>query len=300
MSLFPIALYVGFLLGALNVPASSAILPQLVAPQYLQAAITLRMFSRYTAMIMGPLMGGFLVAKCGIATLYFIDLLSFCGALYGIIHLPIVNSTSNLNKKNWAAIKGGLKFVASTPMILGALYIDLALAFFGMPNALLPIINDNYFNGHPEYLGLMVAAPSVGGLIAMLLSGKLNHLNNPAIIMIILCILWALSVVGFGVSYSLAFSLLLLFFMGAFDSLIATLCSTIIQRVTSDEYRARVSAVEYIIGNVAPQLGNFRAGLLGMIIAPNIAVLIGGLTTLILTIITPLLFPTFVRLRRTF
>ncbi|MGI4851537.1 MAG: MFS transporter [Janthinobacterium lividum] len=141
-----------FLLGALSVPVGTAILPRIIKAEHLQSAVTLRVFAMHKAMIIGPLLGGILVMKYGIATLYFIDMCSFCAALYGIIRLPPIGHEHIEKKKNWSSMIGGLKFVKSAPILIGALYVDFALAFFGMPNALFPAINASRFGGNAEQL----------------------------------------------------------------------------------------------------------------------------------------------------
>lgn len=287
-----------FLLGAVNVPAGAAIIPRLIDAEHLQSAVTLRVFAIHGAMILGPLLGGILVMKYDIATLYFIDMCSFSAALYGILRLPSISHEHIVEKKNWSSVISGLKFVKSTSILLGALYVDFALAFFGMPNALFPNINASRFEGNGKQLGLMFAAPSLGGLIAMLLSGRLKNIISPALAMVAFCGLWALSVISFSLSRSFIFSLCLLFFMGIFDSCLAALRSTTIQKATPDSYRARVSALEYIFDNSATQLGNVRAGLIAVVVAPHLAALMGGLSTLLLTLCTFFLFPKFMQLRQ--
>lgn len=285
-----------FLLGAINVPAASAILPRLIDSQHIQSAVILRIFSAQAAMILGPLLGGLLEPRCGISTLYFMDLLSFCIALYGIWQLPAINPiTQTFSKRSWEAIKEGFQFVKSSSIILGALYVDLALAFFGMPNALFPSINDIYFNGYPDKLGLMIAAPSLGGLIAMLFSGHLNHLKTSAIALVVFCTICSLTIISFSLSTSFIISLILLFFMGAFDNIVVSLRSAVIQQATPDQYRGRVSALEYIVSNAAPQLGNFRAGLLATFITPHVVVLIGGISTLTLIFLMVFILPAFIK-----
>ena len=289
-----------FLLGALNVPVGKAILPHLIDEEHLQSAITLRVFSIHSAMVTGPLLGGFLVMKYGIATLYFIDMCSFCVALYGIVRLPPMGSMQGLDQKSWYSLKEGIKFVKRAPIILGAIYVDFALAFFGMPNALFSAINISRLQGNEAQLGLILSAPSLGGLLAMLLSGCLKHFKSPGVVMVVFCGLCALIIIGFSLSTSIIVSLCLLFFMGAFDSFLVAIRNTVIQKVTPDAYRARVSALEYIFDNSSTQLGNFRAGLIALVVAPHFAALIGGFSTLILASLTFLLFPALIQMRRHF
>jgi MFS family permease len=89
-----------FLLGSINVPVGSAILPRLVDKEHLQSAIALRVFTMHSTMFLGPLIGGFLLTKYNIATLYFIDMCTFCVTLYGIFRLPSIGHTTTQERKS--------------------------------------------------------------------------------------------------------------------------------------------------------------------------------------------------------
>lgn len=284
-----------FLLGSINVPVGAAILPRLIDKKYLQSAIVLRIFTMHITMFLGPLLGGILLINFSVATLYFIDMCTFCITLYGIFRLPSIGHTSIQEKRSWSAVKQGIKFVKNSPIIRMAIYIDFVIVFFCIPNALLPAINDISFGGCSDQLGLMVAALPLGGFVAMLFSGSLKKFTLPSVMMIITSSLYAFSAICFSLSSSLTLSLILLVIMGAFDSCVAVLRSSIIQKVTPDNYRARVSSIEYVFDNSATQLGNVRAGLLAVAFTPKIAILLGSLFTLILFLITFLLFPFFIR-----
>jgi MFS family permease len=268
-----------FLLGSINVPAASAIVPRLIGKEQLQAAAALRMFSMHLTMVLGPLVGGLLASRFGTPLLYAVDLLSFAAALYGILRLPSIGPKQAGAARTWASVVAGFAFVVRTPMVSGALLVDFALAFFGVANALFPAINDQRFSGNAEVLGLMYAAPALGGIVATALSGSLHRLGSYATAMTALCILWGASVAVFGTIPWLWPTLAALLVIGALDSLVAVLRSSIVQAATSDEFRGRVSSVEYVVGNAAPQLGNVRAGALASLSSPEVSAIIGGLCT---------------------
>ena len=266
-----------FLLGSINVPMASAILPRLVHKDHLQSAIVLRVFTMHGTLFLGPLIGGFLLTKYPMAMLYFIDMCTFCAALYGILRLPPMPIPQET--KSWSAVKQGIEFVKKSPIILSALCIDCILVFFCLPHALFPAINHLSFDGSNHSLGLMVAAPSLGGLVAMLVSRRLKATLSS---MILISGLYALSAIGFSLSFSLTLSLLLLGIMGAFDSSMAVLRGLIVQKATPDTHRARVSSLEYIFDNCATQLSHVRAGLLAVTFTPQMAILLSSSITLLL------------------
>lgn len=284
-----------FLLGSISVPASSAIVPRLIGKEQLHAAAALRMLSMHLTMVLGPLVGGLLASRFGISILYGVDLLSFIAALYGIIRLPSIGLKQGANARTLASVFAGFAFVARSPMVSGALLVDFALAFFGVANALFPAINDQRFNGNAEVLGLMFAAPALGGFAATALSGSVQRLQNPAKAMSALCMLWGATVAVFGTVQWLWPTLAALFVVGALDSLVAVLRSSIVQAATPDDIRGRVSSVEYIVGNAAPQLGNVRAGALASVFSPEVSAIIGGFSTICAVVATRWIVPSFAK-----
>lgn len=281
-----------FLFGAINVPTGAALVPILVGTERLEAAAALRTFAMHCSMIGGPIVGGLVAARCGIQMVYLVDVLSFIGALYAIARLPKL-SMGNAGKKTLAAVREGFAFIAASHKIKGALAVDLALAFFGVPLALLPALNSLLFAGSQEVLGWMYAAPAIGGLLASVLSGRLADLQEPGRMMAIFCVAWGITVSLLALATPLYFFLVCLLVMGALDTFVLILRSSIIQRETPDSHRGRVSAFEYVVGNVSPQLGNVRAGLLAVVLPPTFVAMVGGLSTIAVVLVIARYIPAF-------
>jgi hypothetical protein len=109
--------------------------------------------------------------------------------------------------------------------------------------------------------------------------------------------IWGAAIAVFGVTGSLAVALLMLAVAGAADTLTVTFRSSMVQTVTPDEFRGRVSSVEYIIGTGGAPLGNVESGTVASLTSPVVSAISGGLGCLALAALIGLLCPAFTRYR---
>jgi MFS family permease len=113
------------------------------------------------------------------------------------------------------------------------------------------------------------------------------------------CFLWGVTIIGCGLAQPVWLFVVFLMVGGAVDSLIVTLLSATIQRVTPDEYQGRVSAAEYLVSAGGPKVGDFRAGVLGWGFGPTVSVVSGGLAVLVVAGVLRFSLPAFIRFRIT-
>jgi predicted MFS family arabinose efflux permease len=146
-----------------------------------------------------------------------------------------------------------------------------------MPIALFPVLKEERFGGTPQTLGLFLAALGAGGIAASLISGSVTRSSRPGRAMLIAASVWGAALACVGLTQHLAFALALVAVAGGADMLAVTARSTIVQLLTPDSYRGRVSAMEHIIGSAAPHLGNVRGGLMAGMFSASIAMIAGGL-----------------------
>jgi MFS family permease len=168
-----------------------------------------------------------------------------------------------------------------------------------MPVALFPAINADHFGGTPQTLGLLNAAPAIGGVLGSVLSGPVGHVSRQGRAMLIACTLWGLGLVGFGLAPNLLLTMAFLVVAGGADVISVVLRTAMVQVATPDEFRGRVASAESIVGAGFPQLGNFRAGALGTLTTPATSVVIGGVSTVAGSALIGLLVPALVRYRVT-
>jgi MFS family permease len=185
------------------------------------------------------------------------------------------------------------------PLLVAAFLTDLDAMLLGLPVALFPALNAAHFGGSPRTLGLLNAAVGVGGLLSAVLSGPAARVSRQGRGMLAGTMIWGAAIALFGVTGSLAVALLMLAVAGAADTLTVTFRAAMVQAVTPDEFRGRVSSVEYIIGNGGGPLGNVESGTVASLTTPAVSAVSGGLGCLAIAALIGLLCPAFVRYRAT-
>jgi predicted GNAT family acetyltransferase len=167
----------------------------------------------------------------------------------------------------------------------------------GLPVALFPALNAAHFGGSPRTLGLLNAAVGAGGLLSAVLSGPASRVPRQGRGMLAGTMIWGAAIACFGLTASLPLALLMLAVAGAADTLTVTFRSAMVQAVTPDELRGRVSSVEYIIGTGGAPLGNVESGAVAALTSPAVSTVAGGLGCLAIAALIGLMFPAFARYR---
>jgi len=283
------------LLGALSAPASRAVLPRLVGTERVPAAAALNMLTMHTAVTAGPTLAGILTAAYGLKVCYLVDAASFAAALYGIARLPAMPRAETTARPGAAAILAGLRFVLHRRIVLGALLADVNATVLGFPFALFPAINAAHFGGGATTLGLLNAAPAVGGVLGSALSGPVRHVSRRGVALLAAGAVWGVGVACFGLVTNLWPALVLLVLAGAADVTAVVFRTAIVAAHTPDSFRGRVGAAEYAVGTGCPQLGNFRAGAVATLTSPALAAVTGGLATVVGAAAIGLAIPALVR-----
>jgi MFS family permease len=281
-------------------PARASYLPQIVPRAHFSNAVTWNSGGFQLAMVTGPALGGALVAWLGNATsVYFLNagLASlYCVFLLLIKSRPFTPSTEPVSFRSLAA---GLGFVWRTKVILGAITLDMFAVLLGGATALLPVYAKEILEVDPVRLGWMRSAPGIG---AICMSFLLAH--RPPMEQAGRALLW--SVVGFGaativfgLSQSLSLSLFMLFLMGLLDMISVVIRHTLVQMLTPDAMRGRVSAVNSMFIGISNELGEAESGYVAHLFeretdrtfGPTVSVVSGGIGTLIVVTIVALVWP---------
>ncbi len=266
-------------LAAVDGPARRVFTPLLLPPERVGAGMALTTLSAQVARLVGPMAAGVLVAEVGLRACYLVDAASFAGAIYGLARLPATAPARGAGRAGLRSAAQGLRFVRRQPVLLGALLTDVNGMVLGMPVALLPAFAAAHFGGSPRALGLLVAAPAVGGLIGASLSGPVGRVRRPGRALLGSVALWGLGIAAFGFATALWLAVGLLALAGAADAATVVLRGTIVQLVTPDELRGRVTSLDYVVGVGSAQLGNFRAGAIASLTSPAVSAVSGGLAT---------------------
>jgi transmembrane secretion effector len=231
----------------------------------------------------------------GLKTCYAIDVVSFGAALYATFRLPVMrpDASRQPGRRSVHAIAEGLRFIRRTPVIAAAFLTDLDAMLLGLPVALFPALNVQHFGGRPQTLGLLTAAVGVGGLCTAALAGPASRLSRLGAGMLAGTMIWGAAIAAFALARSLPLALFFLAVAGAADTLTVTFRASMVQTLTPDELRGRVSSVEYIIGVGGGPLGNVEAGSLAALTSPAISAFTGGVGCVAVAALIALTFPAF-------
>ncbi|MEV7228243.1 MFS transporter [Polymorphospora sp. NPDC051019] len=285
----------GATVNAVGGPVRRTFLARLLAPRLVPAGAALNMLAMHASLTTGPMVAGALVAGWGITVAYLVHLLTFVAAFDGLLRLPPMQPEGETARPNLRAIGEGLTFIRRSRVIAGAFLTDINATLLGMPFALFPAINAAHFGGSPQTLGLLTAAPAVGGVIGALLSGPIGRIRRPGRGILVAAAVWGASLACFGLTTYLWLALALLVVAGVADVLSVIMQTALVQLATPDNYRGRVGAAEFVVGAGVPHLGNFRAGAVASLVSPAASAFIGGSAVVAGTALIALALPEFRR-----
>ena len=196
--------------------------------------------------------------------------------------LPPVTGEEGVTEK----IKAGLRFVYDNKLILSAISLDLFAVLFGGAVALLPIFAEEILHTGPIGLGVLRAAPSVG---ALFMAFYITHhpIRKNAGRTLLLCVAgFGICMILFALSNNFWISLFLLSVSGAFDCVSVVIRSTLLQTLTPENMKGRVSAVNHIFIGSSNEIGMFESGVAARLIGTRASVIFGGCMTLLVVAIT--------------
>jgi Transmembrane secretion effector len=278
-------------LQSVDGPARRTFLPRLVPAELIPAGVALNQLSFYVSFLIGPLLAGVVAAAAGLRVCYLIDAVSFGAALYGVARLPAMPPQGGGARPGLRAVAEGLRFICRQRVLAAAFLADIDGTVLGMPVALFPALNAERFGGSPQTLGLLNAGLAAGGLLGSALSGPAGRVSAKARAMLVTVAVWGGAIACFGVTSVLWLALATLVVAGAADTTTVIFRGSVVQAATPDRLRGRVSAVDYVVGNSFPRLGNFESGAVAALTTPAISAVSGGLATMAGALLIRLAFP---------
>jgi len=287
--------------SAFDQPARGSLVPTLVERSELPAAIALNQMLYQTAAIVGPAIGGLVIASFGVAAAYWVDTITFGAAIAAAIAIKAPRQVVAVPQSIVESLVEGVMYVLRQRLLFSTMVLDLAAMFFGSIRALMPFYAEQIFKVGAAGLGLLFAAPGVGALIAVLTSGWVSRVRRPGVAVLVAVCVWGIAIAAFGLMTEELFllGLVLLAIAEAADVLSAIFRHTILQGVVREELRGRLTAMNglFVIGG--PNLGQVRAGAVAALASPPFAVLSGGLLCVLSAIAVAFWAPELPRYDRT-
>lgn len=241
--------------------------------------------------ILGPASAGLLIAV-GYSAAYAVDLIFIFVAILAFIFIknhPIPKK--EVREGITKSISEGVKFVLKHPIILGALSLDLFAVLFGGAIALLPAFADEVLHSGAIELGFLRAAPAIGAVIMALIIAYRPPEKKAGRNLFLSVAAFGLSTVFFGLSTNFYLAWFFLFLTGAFDNVSVVIRHTVLQLCTPDNMRGRVSAVNGIFIGSSNEIGAFESGITARAFGLKPSIVIGGILTILVVLITARLTP---------
>jgi MFS family permease len=246
--------------AALQRPSREALLPRTVRHDELTAANALSSFGMQAGVLVGPTIGGLIVASAGAEWCFLIDIVGLFVAsmMYAAMRrYPHVGETE---PPSLAGIGKGLRYAMGRRDLLGTYLVDLAAMLLAMPVVLFPALAERVF-GQPHVLGLLYSAETVGALVATGLSGWTRRVHHHGRAIVIAACLYGGCIALAGWSPSVWMALLFFALAGAADMISAVFRGTIWNQTIPENLRGRLAGIEMLSYSVGPLGGQVRAGL---------------------------------------
>ena len=288
----------GLLAGvsALQNVVRSAIVPTLVRRELMRSALAFNYGMYQLTMVIGPGLGGVIIATLGVGAAYTIDAVSCFAMVFAVIAIaPQPPKGVEPHETIRRSIADGLRFVRGNQALLGSFAIDLVAMTFGMPRALFAVLAVSVYHAGATGTGVLYSAVSLGATVAAITTGWLPHTRRLGLVVIWAVIAWAVAITFAGLASSLWIAAALLAVAGAADSVSAVCRTTINQTVTPDHMRGRMSSVFSLVVTSGPRLGDIESGVVAGATTPRFSVTSGGLACLVGVGIVMIAFPALKR-----
>ena len=288
----------GLLAGvsALQNVVRSAIVPTLVRRELMRSALAFNYGLYQLTMVIGPGLGGLIIAALGVGAAYTIDAVSCFAMVFAVIAIaPQPPKEVETHDTIRRSIADGLRFVRGNQALLGSFAIDLVAMTFGMPRALFAVLAVSVYHAGASGTGVLYSAVSLGATVAAITTGWLSHTRRLGLVVIWAVIAWAVTITFAGLAASLWIAAALLAVAGAADSISAVCRTTINQTVTPDHMRGRMSSVFSLVVTSGPRLGDIESGIVAGATTPRFSVTSGGLACLVGVGVVMIAFPALKR-----
>jgi MFS family permease len=282
---------------ALGNPSRQAMLPSLIPTGLFSRGVAWNSTVFYVAIVTGPVVGGYMIGSSRTLLPAFV-LVLFCRilailAISRIQYQPTVHSGQSMS---WESVVAGIRFVWGTQLILATITLDLFAVLLGGATYLVPIYAKNILHVEAFGLSVLLAADAVGAICMAVLLAHRPPLRRAGV-----TLLWAVAGFGvativFGLSKWYWLSLLMMFMIGALDNISVVVRHTLVQMLTPDNMRGRVSAVNGIFIVASNELGGVESGLVSWALGPVTSVVAGGVGTILVVLASMQIWPQILKL----
>jgi MFS family permease len=281
---------------ALYSPAVRSAPPLLFPREELPSVLALTSVYYSFGSLVGPAVGGVLIAAIGLTGTYLVDVATFVVALGTLAMMaPLPRAPKEeVPERFLDTITEGLRYLKGKPVLQSTFTFDLNAMIFGMPMALFPAMAFR-LGGGARTVGFLYAAPYAGSMVITLLSGRAKDVRRQGQAVMVSIVVWGAALIVFGLSHALWLALISLAVAGAADMWSAIFRTSIAQAVVPDPLRGRLSGIELTAVAAGPALGDLEAGVVGSLVSVPFSVVSGGIACILGVGVLGSLVPEFAR-----
>lgn len=278
--------FIGGIIRAFYGPSVFSLMALVVPRKHYANATSWSSMAFQLGAVIGPLMAGVMIAwkgvEFGMLSVVIIEIFPLL-AILKIGEKPIFKK---IKEPILQSLSEGMRFVFKTPVLLGALCLDLFSVLFGGAVALLPVYQKDILHVSDIGFGILRASPGIGALLTLGLLTFLPLQKKPGYKLFACVAGFGISIIIFGISRNFYLSCMMLVFSGMFDAVSVVIRGTILQLVTPDEMLGRVAAVNTMFISSSNELGDFESGVMAHWLGTVRAVVVGGSITLTVVALT--------------
>jgi MFS family permease len=270
--------------AAFDEPARQSIVTNIVPREHMTNAVTLNTVLWEIATIVGPGVAGFLVGQYDVGIVYVIDTLSFGAVIVSLLLMQYRGKAAvSPTGLGWQALLDGIRYTYQTKLIWSTMLLDFWATFFASARTMLPIVATEVLGLGVEGYGLLATAQPVGAMIAGVIMALRRDIKRQGVVLLTSVAVYGLATTLFGLSTVFWLSYILFGLTGAGDTVSTVIRGTLRQLGTPDHLRGRMTSVNMVFFMGGPQLGELEAGLVASVFGAPIAIVTGGLATVLLT-----------------
>jgi MFS family permease len=276
--------------GAISNPARASILPQIVPKETFANAVSWWSSCFQAAAVTGPAIGGLIIQRV-VWPAFVLD--AACAAWFGLLamRIPRITAPQRREAPSLTTLIAGIHFVRRTKIILATITLDLFAVLLGGATYLLPAVATDILHIGSFGFGCLRAAPAVGAILMAVLVAHRPPMKHAGRGMLWAVAGFGVATVVFGLSHNYWLSLVMLFLTGALDNISVLVRHTLVQVLTPDEMRGRVSAVNNVFINASNELGGLESGVTAAMFGVIPSIVFGGIGTIVVVVLVALVWP---------
>lgn len=278
--------------AAFEQPSRQSLVPHLVSREAFANAVSLNTLMFTGASVLGPALGGVVLAYAGAGSVYLLNAVSFLAILLSLAFLQYRGQAAvSATGLGLGALLEGLRFTFRTPMIWSTMMLDFLATFFSSARTMLPIVAGDILGLGPVGYGWLSAAQPIGSIIAGSVAALNSDMKRQGAVLLISVLIYGAATALFGLTASVILAFFFLALTGAADTVSTVIRGTLRQLMTPDELRGRMTSVNMVFFMGGPQLGELEAGLVAAAFGVPFAIVSGGIATVVLTLLIAWKYP---------